>query len=164
MLLELKNLFLEEGGSKDLQYEMDLSQLELSGIRPFVSPVSVKAQAENRAGSVHLKADVAFDFCCPCDRCAADTKKAYRFEFRHILVNELNDQDNDAFLLVETENMELNDLLRDDILLELPTKYLCTPDCRGLCPQCGKNLNEGGCDCSANQVDPRLEVLRQLID
>ena len=72
MLLELKNLFLEDGGKKDLHYEMDLSQVVFSGVRPFITPVSVTAQAENRAGAIHLKADVAFDFRCPCDRCAAE--------------------------------------------------------------------------------------------
>lgn len=164
MLLELKNLFLEDGGIKNLHYEMDLSQVAFSGARPFITPVSVEAQAENRAGAIHLKAEVAFDFCCPCDRCAADTRKAYRFSFQHVLVNALNDEENDTFLLVENESIELDDLLQEDILLELPTKFLCKPDCRGLCPQCGKNLNEGECDCSARQVDPRLEILKKLID
>ena len=55
MLLELKNLFLEDGGKKDLHYEMDLSQVVFSGVRPFITPVSVTAQAENRAGAIHLK-------------------------------------------------------------------------------------------------------------
>ena len=54
MLLELKNLFLEDGGKKDLHYEMDLSQVVFSGVRPFITPVSVTAQAENRAGAIHL--------------------------------------------------------------------------------------------------------------
>ena len=76
----------------------------------------------------------------------------------------MNDEENDTLLLVENESIELDDLLREDILLELPTKFLCKPDCKGLCPGCGKNLNEGKCDCSARQVDPRLEVLKQLID
>ena len=164
MLLELKNLFLEDGGKKDLHYEMALSQVAFSGVRPFITPVSVTAQAENRAGAIHLKADVAFDFRCPCDRCAAETQRAYRFSFQHVLVNALNDEENDTFLLVENESIELDDLLREDILLELPTKFLCKPDCKGLCPQCGKNLNEGKCSCSARQVDPRLEILKKLID
>ena len=163
MLLQLKNLFLEDGGKIDLHYEMDLSQTEISGVRPFVSPVSVKAQAENRAGAVHLNADVAFVFCAPCDRCAADTQRDYHFSFHHILVNALNDEENDSFLLVENEALELDDLLREDILLELPAKYLCKPNCKGLCPQCGKNLNEGKCGCSDHQIDPRLEVLRELM-
>ena len=84
--------------------------------------------------------------------------------FQHVLVNALNDEENDTFLLVENESIELDDLLREDILLELPTKFLCKPDCKGLCPQCGKNLNEGKCGCSARQVDPRLEILKKLID
>ena len=105
MLLELKNLFLEDGGKKDLHYEMDLSQVVFSGVRPFITPVSVTAQAENRAGAIHLKADVAFDFRCPCDRCAAETQRAYRFSFQHVLVNALNDEENDTLLLVENESI-----------------------------------------------------------
>ena len=60
--------------------------------------------------------------------------------------------------------MDLDELIRTDILLELPTKFLCKEDCKGLCPTCGKNLNEGACNCQTHQIDPRLEVLKQLID
>ena len=51
-----------------------------------------------------------------------------------------------------------------DLLLALPTKHLCREDCRGLCPHCGKNLNEGLCGCREDKVDPRLAVLAQLMD
>ena len=51
-----------------------------------------------------------------------------------------------------------------DLLLALPTKHLCREDCRGLCPRCGKNLNEGLCGCREDKVDPRLAVLAQLMD
>lgn len=86
------------------------------------------------------------------------------FRFSMILVNALNDEENDTFLLVENESIEAGRSVREYILLELPTKFLCKPDCKGLCPQCGKNLNEGKCSCSARQVDPRLEILKKLID
>ena len=55
-------------------------------------------------------------------------------------------------------------LLRDDILLELPTKFLCKPDCKGLCSQCGQNLNLGDCGCNQRRIDPRLEVLQQFFN
>ena len=51
-----------------------------------------------------------------------------------------------------------------DLILSLPFKNLCREDCRGLCPICGKNLNEGLCGCRPQTADPRLEILRQLID
>lgn len=77
----------------------------------------------------------------------------------------MEEEDNDDYILVdESFKLDLDELLRSDILLELPYKYLCREDCKGLCPSCGKNLNEGPCSCNLHQVDPRLEVLKKLID
>lgn len=53
--------------------------------------------------------------------------------------------------------------LREQILLAMPIQTLCRPDCRGLCPQCGANLNDGPCSCSTEDVDPRLAALKALL-
>jgi uncharacterized protein len=53
--------------------------------------------------------------------------------------------------------------LREQILLSIPQSPLCRPDCRGLCSQCGQNLNNGTCDCQQQAGDPRLAVLRDLL-
>ena len=76
----------------------------------------------------------------------------------------IRDRDSDAYIQVDSGSLDLDELLRADILLELPTKYLCREDCKGLCAVCGKNLNDGPCNCNLHQIDPRLEVLKQLID
>jgi uncharacterized protein len=53
--------------------------------------------------------------------------------------------------------------LREQILLNIPLSSLCRPDCRGLCSQCGQDLNTGTCDCHEQAIDPRLAVLRDLL-
>jgi uncharacterized protein len=58
------------------------------------------------------------------------------------------------------ETIDLGDLLREQFFLTLPMKPLCAEACRGLCPQCGTNLNRGACDCRDAWVDPRLEGLK----
>jgi uncharacterized protein len=58
--------------------------------------------------------------------------------------------------------IDLNELLREQFYLALPMKPLCTDACRGLCPQCGTNLNTGTCDCAPAWEDPRLAPLRAL--
>ena len=58
----------------------------------------------------------------------------------------------------------LAELATADILLELPTSVLCVESCKGLCPVCGANLNEGDCGCDRSQRDPRLDKLRGLLD
>jgi uncharacterized protein len=59
--------------------------------------------------------------------------------------------------------LDLREALREQILLDLPMRPLCRPDCRGLCIECGKNLNEGPCDCVQDSVDPRLVRLKELL-
>ena len=63
---------------------------------------------------------------------------------------------------LEEGRINTDRLLRENILLSLPVQPLCREDCRGLCPQCGANLNLGSCGCQVPRVDPRLQVLRTL--
>ena len=58
------------------------------------------------------------------------------------------------------ETIDLGELVREQFYLVLPMKPLCTEGCRGLCPQCGTNLNRGACDCRGVWQDPRLEGLK----
>ncbi len=58
----------------------------------------------------------------------------------------------------------LEDILREQILLAVPIKIVCRDDCKGLCPQCGQNLNQGACQCPPAPPDTRWEALRGLKD
>ena len=62
-------------------------------------------------------------------------------------------------MLNEAHEVDLTEPVRQSVLLEIPMKPLCRPDCAGLCPHCGKNRNEGPCDCQEEPADPRLSVL-----
>jgi uncharacterized protein len=64
----------------------------------------------------------------------------------------------------EGEGLQLEDTLREQVLLALPLKTICRDDCQGLCPQCGKNLNEGRCSCVDQVEDPRWSALREIRD
>jgi uncharacterized protein len=59
--------------------------------------------------------------------------------------------------------LDLSEALREQILLNLPMRPLCKSNCRGLCVECGKNLNEGPCDCAREIIDPRLIGLKELL-
>lgn len=60
------------------------------------------------------------------------------------------------------DTLQLDGLVQESIYLTLPMQFLCSPDCRGLCPHCGSPKEEN-CNCENEQVDPRLEVLKQLL-
>jgi len=60
------------------------------------------------------------------------------------------------------EGLQMEDVLREQILLAIPLKVTCRPDCKGLCPQCGKNLNQEQCSCSKEVQDPRWAALKEV--
>jgi len=74
---------------------------------------------------------------------------------------ELKDRDMNVSFLPE-EKVDLRELVREQILLLLPMKPLCSEDCRGLCPRCGVNLNLKQCKCNSKRIDPRLEPLKKI--
>lgn len=62
------------------------------------------------------------------------------------------------------DELDLAEAVRQNLILALPSQPLCRPDCPGLCPVCGRRLDEGACDCRVDDVDPRLEALRRFLD
>lgn len=74
----------------------------------------------------------------------------------------LEDGEDEATLIDGQHIIDLLEVMRQDILLALPSHPLCKPDCAGLCSQCGQSLNEGSCTCEQSFGDPRWEALRAL--
>ncbi len=68
-----------------------------------------------------------------------------------------------ATLIDEHHILDLLEVVRQDALLAAPMHPVCRPDCAGLCPQCGQNLNEGPCDCEVDTIDPRWSKLQALL-
>ncbi len=157
MFIELEPIFNNDGAQKQFDYEFPLDGSDA------VKSVKAKGSVKNRTGIVSLNAQVSFLIDTQCDRCAAPVKREMSITVDHILVANLNDEDNDEFWLVESMNFNVDELIREDVLLSLPAKILCREDCKGICSICGINLNEKQCDCK-QPVDPRLEGLLKFLD
>lgn len=163
MIIELESVFNTEGLRVPFNYELSLSEIEVSGNHPISNPVKVSGCVENKAGIVNLTANAVLVYEAPCDRCAENVISHFSFPIEHTLVVALESGDNDDFLEVPNMRLNLDELVEEDVNLALPTKYLCNDECKGLCPMCGKNLNKNQCDCKA-PVDPRMEALLQLLE
>ena len=164
MLFELKTVFLSEDCEKQLQYELDITGIDVDGVYPFTTPVKVTARAVNRASLVTLELTVMYGYSRPCDRCGELCEQTVEKSFTHKLAQELVDAGNDDYIETPDFTVELDEIVISDILLNLPQKNLCRSDCKGLCQICGQNLNHGECQCDKRSVDPRLEILKQLMD
>jgi uncharacterized protein len=74
------------------------------------------------------------------------------------------EDDDVAVTFYRDEQIDLNELLREQFYLTLPMKPLCSADCKGICPQCGTNRNTAPCDCNPQWEDPRLAGLKTLLE
>lgn len=95
-----------------------------------------------------------------CDRCLAPVVKEVSFTF-----DDCFDSNDDCFEETETIDNNILDLgysVKSGMISALPMKVLCKEDCAGLCPICGKDLNEGSCDCDTTYINPNFESLRSL--
>ena len=105
-----------------------------------------------------IKAVKSFD----CDRC----QKACQQEQEHEFEEEYRrgETGDGEFYVFDGETLDITDMVRDTLLASQSLSNLCKPDCKGLCPVCGHDLNEGDCGCDRFVPDPRLAALQQLID
>lgn len=74
------------------------------------------------------------------------------------------EEDDVSITFYRDEQIDLNELLREQFYLALPMKPLCSRDCKGICPQCGTNRNTAPCDCNPHWEDPRLAGLKTLLE
>ena len=165
MTLELKRVFLNENECLETKTELDMSGDVYNGSAEIPDKVSCDIRVENHAGMVVFTADVRFVCRFVCDRCCGSFSREFAYRFSHILVADESSEDESGDYIEAPDYMlDTDALLRDDILLELPSKFLCKDSCKGLCPKCGKNLNEGKCSCPAREPDPRLAALSMLLE
>ena len=146
MVLNLKQLYNIVGEKLIVDYAVDPDRLKEIKLYSFVDPVCVKGSVHNRAGMVILSCTVVFTLDAFCDRCLIPFNKSFSFDCEHILVRETN-TDNDEYVVTEGDSLDLDELVIQDILLQLPSKMLCKDDCKGLCPVCGTDLNFNECNC-----------------
>jgi uncharacterized protein len=156
-----------------LEYASDIKQvgpLPVSGVADLL--------IEHRSASAHvndirLRANYRADFEILCARCVDPVAVPLSGEFDLIFRPEAADADagERSITADETEigyyqesGLSLEDVVREQVLLSLPSRTLCTADCKGLCPRCGQNLNQAKCSCDEAPADPRWNALAGLAD
>ena len=99
-----------------------------------------------------------------CVRCLTDFQQSLAINFTELYAFSQRYMTDSGLLMPETGIIDLAPVMREYILLEIPISPLCRPDCKGLCPICGNNLNENTCHHEVESGDPRLASLKKLLD
>ena len=165
MLLDLSQIIDCPGASVSFTASADLRDLRYGQSYPVSEPVLASGTVRNTAGVLVMTGEIRTTIHGVCDRCAADFEKDMVFPIDVVLVAKLSDEENeDEWVFpLEGDSADLEDIIRTVFVLNMDSKLLCKPDCKGLCCRCGKNLNDGPCGCQ-KELDPRFAALKQLLE
>ncbi|MBR5529552.1 MAG: DUF177 domain-containing protein [Oscillospiraceae bacterium] len=165
MRLALTEVIHRPGASISFSECVDLSDLQYGNTNPVTEPVKAEGTVRNTADVLMMKGLITTCLHGVCDRCAGEFTRNVEIDLDVVLVEELSNEDSEdeRVFPVEADAVDLEEVVRTVFVLNLDSKMLCDPDCKGLCCRCGKNLNDGPCDCQ-KEPDPRFAALRQLLD
>lgn len=156
----------------DYELRLDVSSEDtgsyLSGVG-FPSPMKVSGEITNTAGYMRMTLTMSVDYVAQCARCLSPVTGEFALDLEKTvaprnLLGDLDESKLDEYAIIEDGFLDMDEQLLEQLEMEFPMRFLCHEDCKGLCPKCGKNLNEGECDCDHTEIDPRMEPLRKLLE
>lgn len=163
---------LQEPTGATRSHELDDAQLIVDD-QLRMQPVQGKLRLTRTPKGVLADAKLHGNVELECGRCLTPYPEPIKLEFSEEYYQTVNvhtgaklpkPEEDDAFLIDETHKLDLADAMREYVLLNLPSAPRCREDCKGLCPHCGRNLNEGPCECVPDNDDDRFAALSKLLD
>jgi uncharacterized protein len=137
------------------------------------SPVQAQLKINKVGAEVVVSGNILTTVELECSRCLKDFRSELAFPFEAIFhpVEQLKQEEKHELKVEELDmgfyskdELDLFDIIKEQIMLNLPMKPLCDDLCKGICLQCGADLNAGDCGCSEKDIDSRLVVLKKLLD
>jgi uncharacterized protein len=160
---DLRRLKLRSGEEHRDEVEIELAPFDLGGQRYLPVPDTVKAEFTANRATTGTAFRLRFDTRLhgPCYRCLADAVLDVSIDAREYQATNPDSEDL-ASPYVEDDRIDLSAWARDSIALALPEQILCREECAGLCPECGKNLNDEPHEHTEESTDPRWSALESL--
>jgi len=160
-------------GLHKLDFEETREELEIEDSYTFPNLIFVSVRLDKGEAHLYLKVSVRTRAHFVCDRCLeefdTDISGDLKLYYSKTLPEEeyasyFKEFDDEVRLLsAGLTEIDITKDVRDTLLLAIPMKKLCREDCKGLCPRCGHNLNQGPCNCSQETIDPRWAALKKLL-
>jgi uncharacterized protein len=162
MILDLHEI-IHKTGTVPFSYDLSTDRLDFPFVAAYRRPPHAEGKVVNSAGALTLRGVLTAEMLCVCDRCTAAFERRMEIPLELPLAADLEDSENPDVFLLDGDGLDLDEVLETCFILGMDGRSLCRPDCAGLCPDCGADLNEGPCGCTGSH-DPRLAVLEQLLD
>jgi uncharacterized protein len=160
-----------EGWGQTLKLEESPETLNLCADgASFEKPVQVDLSVSKSGTQLICRGKAATSVKLECSRCLLIYDQPVVSDLDFVVdfgegQQEFNSEEDNYFVVDPSSNfIQIDNMVREAILLALPLKPLCSKDCKGLCPICGTDLNKSGCGCVKRETDPRWEKLKGLLD
>ncbi|MDR0862845.1 MAG: DUF177 domain-containing protein [Oscillospiraceae bacterium] len=163
MILDLREIVGVPGQRAVFDYEPDLARAVFDPITAILPHARAVGEVRNGAGAMSFTATLDVSFTFICSRCAGEfTRDMHREVTLHLTDDEETGDDPDMYWL-ESDFLDVDELLVTVLILDAEQRMLCREDCSGLCVRCGSDLNDGDCGCPS-ETDPRLAELERFLE
>ncbi len=168
MLINVSELFSAKGKTRSYTPELEMETFSFSGEEYQVvkkEPVNLTATSlgERR---VQIEGEIRLSLMVPCSRCLDPVTVPFELPVSQELDFNLDEEERAAELdeqpYVFGSDLDVDGLARSELILNFPSKVLCREDCKGICNQCGANLNRETCSCVPQGKDPRMAAIQDI--
>ncbi len=165
MIIDLSEIIKDYGGKMIISSPVKMDDTVFLGESfVFEEPFNVDGTITNNTKSLELKAKVEGKCRVHCARCGKPFCVSVKFRMNENLISEESSvAEDDEAVVFSGEKLDITDIVLNNFLMNVSGKYLCNENCKGLCHKCGKDLNEGDCDCDTEDIDPRWAGLQEIM-
>lgn len=161
-MINISDITTKKVSKKDVKIQLEINEFSDS-YETYKVPEPVKVNVVlNMLGDVLcLDGDIEGCVQLTCARCLEKFSYNFQIELHEKLTNN-PDNKGDELIFINNDELDLTEIVENNIIMSLPIKRLCSEDCKGLCANCGTNLNFNSCNCKNSEIDPRLAKLKDL--
>ena len=156
-MLDLKKLL--DGSVDSVEFDLSVSDCEFTD-ENLSGSAKATGKVTNHSGLILLTGEIIPSVKAECARCGKEIAYGTPISLNAKITDKLANDDEEEFILLTDFAIDIEDLVRSTLILEMPSRFLCKEDCLGLCVKCGCDLNEKQCNCETKDRDPRWDVLK----
>ena len=165
MKLDLRPMLRGETNRIEVDFRLDVQG---AADVTFDSPAHIVGYVSSEGGYMRLMAEATLAYSGECARCLDAVHGTFCMPFERTVVTEgtltAEQEENniDEYVILDNGILDVDEMMEESLILSFPMRLLCSEDCKGLCPVCGKPLRESDCSCVKKERDPRWAVLEGL--
>lgn len=162
MQIDLTSILVTSGLSMEFEVTESIENLEILSKECGVDKlVTVKGKLTNELATIKLEGMINLSYSLQCARCLKEIHKEVSKHINESFIHTKNASDSDEYIY-SGKTLDIDKAVVDNILLNIPTKLICTEDCKGLCHKCGVDLNENTCQCTPESDNNTFDVLKDF--